>query len=140
MTATQRFHLGDILTITTGRLVSPRGMDAVYDVLNWMTGDDLFTHQLPRAMDECQPHLLAQHPDLAGIKAPDFDAIRPDRAEAWIAAWLARRVAQFGEHREVAPLPAGEHTRIDPLAELVMNHPHLTVLPVVLPSSEDGAA
>ncbi len=133
---TKSFHLGDILTITTGRLVSPRHMDGVYDVLNWMTGDDLFTHQLPRAMDECQPHLLAQHPDLARIEVPDFDAIRPDRVKAWIDEWLARMVAVHGEHREVAPLAANEHTRIDPLAELAMNHPHLTVIPVALPPQE----
>jgi hypothetical protein len=38
---TRPFHLGDVLTITTGRLVSPRHMDGVYDVLNFMTGDNL---------------------------------------------------------------------------------------------------
>lgn len=46
---TKTFHLGDILTITTGRLVSPRHMEGVYDILNWMTGEDLLvTHQIPR--------------------------------------------------------------------------------------------
>jgi hypothetical protein len=63
---------------------------------------------------------------------PDFDAIRPERVKAWIDEWLARMVARYGEHREVAPLAADQHTRINPLAELAMNHPHLEVIPVVL--------
>ena len=65
MPSTKTFHLGDILSVTTSRLVSPRHIDGVYDILNWMTGDNLFTHQLPRASRECEGPLLAQHPDLA---------------------------------------------------------------------------
>lgn len=136
---TRSFHLGDILTITHDRLVSPRHMDGVYDLLNWMTGDNLFTHQLPRACDECKPHLLAQHPDLAAIQVPDFEAIRRDRVQAWVTEWLARQVALFGEYREVAPLASGDHTFIDPLTELAMNFPQVQVIGVVVPD-EDGAA
>lgn len=62
MTTTREFHLGDVLSITTGRLISPRGIEGVYDILRFMTGQDLFTHQLPRAMTEMKPRLLAQHP------------------------------------------------------------------------------
>lgn len=61
---TKDFHLGDVLSITTGVLVSFRSMEGIYDILNFMTGDDLFTHQLPRATDECKPHLLEQFPEL----------------------------------------------------------------------------
>jgi hypothetical protein len=67
---TKRYHLGDILSITTGRLVSPRHMDGVYDILNFMTGDDLYTHQLPRAADECRPYLAKQFPQLSKIDLP----------------------------------------------------------------------
>ena len=65
---TKQFHLGDVLSITTGRLVSPRHIDGVYDILNFMTGDNLFTHQLPRASDECKPYLVAQFPQLAAAE------------------------------------------------------------------------
>jgi hypothetical protein len=134
--STRSFHLGDILTVTTDRLVSPRHMDGVYDLLNHMTGDSLFTHQLGRASDECKPHLLAQHPDLAGIEVPDFDAIRRDRVKAWVDEWLARQVAQFGEYRDVTPMRPEDHTVINPLTELAMNYPNVTVVPVVLPGDE----
>ncbi len=65
------FHLGDILSITTGRLVSLRHIDGVYDILNFMTGDNLFTHQLPRASRECAPELKKQFPALAEITGDD---------------------------------------------------------------------
>lgn len=134
---TRRFHLGDILSVTTECLVSPRHMEGVHDLLDFMTGDALFTHQLPRAADECKPHLLALHPDLAAVQVPDFSAVPRDQVEAHVMTWLDTQVAQYGEYRDVAPVPAGGHTVIDPLDELAMNHPHLTVIPVVLPGGGD---
>lgn len=138
MTDTRSFHLGDILTVTTGALVSPRHMDGVYDILNWMTGDNLFTHQLPRASDECQPHLLAQHPDLAAIEVPEFDGADRDQVEAAVGAWLAEQVARFGEYRDVTPLAIGDHTIIDPLTEMATKYPHVKVIGVAL--GNGGAA
>lgn len=125
---TKRFHIGDILSITTSRLVSPRHIDGVYDILNWMTGDDLMTHQLPRASDECAPSLRAQFPDLAGLTLlPDF------HGKADVDRWLARQVAVYGETREVAPLAAGDHTRIDPITEMRQVAPHAQIIGVVVP-------
>lgn len=130
--ATKTFHIGDILSVTAGALVSPRHMDGVYDILNWMTGDELFTHQLPRALNECEPHLKAQHPDLAAIPVPDFSSVPRTDVEAAVKAWVNEQVARFGETREVAPMSASEHTRINPLDELAMNYPHVQVIPVVV--------
>ena len=60
----RQFHIGDVLSISTDRFVSTRGMDGVYDILKYMTGDNLFTHQLPAAVEKCRPALLAQFPVL----------------------------------------------------------------------------
>ena len=131
MSDTRTFHLGDVLTITTGRLVSPRHVDGIYDILNFMTGDNLFTHQLPRAMDECQGPLLAQHPDLAEVEVPELDG------EAEVIAWLAVQVERYGETRQVAPLGADEHTYIDPFTEIRKMAPHAAVITVVVPDQTD---
>lgn len=137
MSETRPFHLGDILSITTERLVSPRHIDGVYDILGWMTGESLFTHQLPRACGECQGPLLAQHPDLAAITPPeDFG----DNPEEGVARWLAEQVAVYGQTREVAPLADGEHTRIDPLAEMRMIRPDAEIVAVVVPDGTPGGA
>lgn len=134
-TETKPFHLGDILSITTGRLVSPRHIDGVYDILNWMTGDNLFTHQLIRASRECEEPLLAQHPDLRDVEVPDD----LDGKEA-VEAWLAAQIAAYGETREVAPLGDGDHTRIDPITELRMLKPDAEIIGVRMPDAPEATS
>jgi hypothetical protein len=136
MTETKPFHLGDILSVTTGRLVSPRHIGGVYDILNWMTGDNLFTHQLPRACDECQGPLLAQYPDLAVIEPPEtFGDGSKDGAKDAVGRWLAEQVAIYGETREVTPLAAEDHTR----RSLAYGRPTATRRRSSPPSSADSA-
>jgi len=105
------FHLGDILSITTGSLVSPGHMDGIYDILNFMTRDNLFTHQLPRACDECRPYLLRQYPQLEGVDASQVNA------DNWVE-WLAKQVETYGEHLSVEQIPMDDHTEKDPLEAL----------------------
>lgn len=119
---TKRFHLGDILTVTTGIYCTPNGMDAIYELCGWMTGDTPMTHQLPRFADECAPEIHRQHPNLAEIVVPKF------AGPAAGMAWLGRMVEQYGEFRDIGPLPVADHTRIDPLAEVAMNYPNVQVI------------
>jgi hypothetical protein len=62
-----KFHLGDLLSISDGRLLSPEHIGGVYKILNHMTGDNLMTHQLPLACDAMLPELLTQHPWLKDV-------------------------------------------------------------------------
>ncbi|MGW6292450.1 DUF7736 domain-containing protein [Streptomyces sp. NPDC055058] len=112
MSGTRLFPLADILTMTTGRLLSRRHMDGVYDIANHMTGDNLFTHQLPRAADACGPALLAQHPQLRDLAPPD------DVDEAGLLTWLTATEQEHCEQLPVAPLPPGAWERRDPIQEL----------------------
>ena len=107
----KQFHIGDILSITGDKLVSPRLIAGVYDILNYMTGDNLYTHQLPRAMRECRPFLLAQHPQLCNV---DESTV----TEATWHKWLDDQITKFGETLPVNPLPEHAHEFIDPLSEL----------------------
>lgn len=137
MSETRDFHLGDILSVTTGRLVSPRHMEGVYDILNFMTGDNLFTHQLPRAARECEAPLLAQHPDLAAVEVPEeFGDGTPDSVRQAVDAWLAGQVAKYGETLPVAPLHEDDHTRIEPFTEIAMINPQAEVIVVTV--DEEG--
>lgn len=120
----KEFHIGDILSITTGRLVSLDHIDGVYNILNYMTGDNLFTHQLPRAARECEGFLLEQHPDLADIKVPEITC------EAECITWLASIYPTYGERRMVNPLPKGSHTVIDPISEIKMIRPDIQIISV----------
>ncbi len=135
----KEFHLGTILSITTGRLLSPDGIGGVYEILNYMTGDNLFTHQLPRASRECEPWLLRQHPRLDSgemqfaigeliemLKTPSGSA-EPDLLAK---GWLAKQTAIYGETLPVEPIPADDHERIHPLDELERMAPGKTVVVV----------
>jgi hypothetical protein len=109
MSATRKFHLGDVLCITGEKLVSPRHIEGVYDILNFMTGDSLYTHQLPRAMRQCRPILLEQYPWLAEVDDTEVTG------ENW-REWLASQVEKYGEEIEVAQLK--HYESINPLDEL----------------------
>src|SRR5580700_11279259 len=109
--ATKKFHIGDVLSIVTGQQYSPEGMSGIYKILNFMTGDSLFTHQLPRAKDECTPYLLKQYPDLANIVPQDR---KEDKKE-----WLQKQIAQFGEYLVISKLPPKVHQEIGPLDEFL---------------------
>lgn len=124
MPATKDFHIGDILSVTTGRLVSPRHIDGVYDILNWMTGESLFTHQLPRVSHEAAPILLAAHPELAGAQQ-EAEAVTPGN---W-RHFLAKMVERYGEMLPVPKMNADQHESIDPLSELAEKvHPDRIVV------------
>jgi hypothetical protein len=107
--STKQFGLGAVLTVTTGRFLV-KDIDKLYGILNHMTGDNLFTHQLPRAADACAGPLLAQFPQLAGVVVPQLDG----RAEYEV--WLASRARVLGSVFDVEPLESWQHR--DALAEL----------------------
>lgn len=123
VTETRDFHIGDILSVTTGRLVSPRHISGVYDILGWMVSEDLMTHQLPRVSDECAPDLRRQHPDLAAVVVPE-----DVRDEASVMSWLSAQVSAFGETRPVAKLAPEDHTPIGPITELRLKRPDMPII------------
>jgi hypothetical protein len=120
MSETRDFELGDVLSVTSGRLVARRHIGALYDLLGFMTGDTLFTHQLPGASDACAPELLRQHPWLAGIEVPDWSHL--DRSDievvkAAIFGWVDEmELIHGGVHKVQAGAPLWRS--MDPVAEL----------------------
>jgi len=97
-----------LLTIGTSKLWCPIG--EVYETLNGLTGDNLFTHVLPRAMRVCEPWVKKQFPWLADVGSPPT----PETFKAWIADISA----EHGETHEVKPLPQGVWIAKDPIKEL----------------------
>jgi hypothetical protein len=113
------FHIGDILTITSGKLVSPDHIDGVAHLLSYMTGEQVYRHQIPRLMEEAKPVLLAQHPALVDIDVPD-DLNSRER----VMDWLSTVTEQYGDKLQVIPMTASEHEYREALSEIVeMKHP-----------------
>lgn len=109
MADSRTFPLADVLSVTTEKLLSRRHMDGIYDILSYMTGQSLFTHQLPDACVKAKPALLAQHPQLANVCPPD-GLDQPD-----LLAWLTDAEREYGEALEVRPLTDWEHR--DPIED-----------------------
>lgn len=122
----KRFDLGDVLSVTTGMLLSPKGMDGIYEILNYMTRDSLYTHQLPRAYRECAPHVLRQHPELANNRLRDavrelrlLLATTEDKDKgSRVAAWVGTLKEFYGNTLPIEPIPQDDHDKIDPMEEL----------------------
>jgi hypothetical protein len=124
-----RFHIGDLLSITDGRLLSPDHIDGVARLLSHMTGDVIMTHQLPLACDAMQPELLLQHPWLKDFGPPE-GADLPD-----LMAWLDWSAGEYGEYHEVQPAPHAWGTH-DPIQDFHNQFPGKPVMGVVLPDED----
>lgn len=121
----KEFHIGDVLTITTGIMVSPEGIGGVYKILDWMTGDQLFTHQLPRASKLCEPILKGLYPDIADVKIPDTSDVPESLIPEFWMDWLSKQGKIHGEKILVPKLLT--YTPIDPLEELIAMRPNAEI-------------
>jgi hypothetical protein len=128
---TKTFNLGAVLSISQDRLVAEDGVDALYQILNWMTGDNLYTHQLPRAMRECRPYLLRWFPELMIAETPlaqaeldkflegcGHDETKLKHAVVAWQAWLQISEGLKGKY-EIPKIPRDDHDVKNPIDELV---------------------
>lgn len=123
---TKEFASRDVLSTVTGRLMGDIG--GVYEVLNWMTGESLFTHQLPRVAKEARPVLLASHP-LLQQAVDEAEQVTTNNFQEWRQTWEDR----YGPVIAVPKFNADTHETIDPMSEISeVMHPD-RIIPVVLP-------
>ena len=125
-----RFHLGDVLSVTTGVLLSPDGIGGVYRILQHLAGHPVYTHQIPRVSREAKPVLLAQFPALAGVNVEGVTA------ENYLAR-LAELATEYGECFDVQSAPSDAIQDIDPVSELAeLVHPSK----IIVVNADDGGS
>jgi hypothetical protein len=107
-----KFALGAILSIVGDKLMCD--ITAIYQILDYMTNDKLFTHQLPRASRECRPYLLRQFPFLEDY----IDNIQPKITTENYGEILFECQEKWGKELEVEPIPRDDHSYRHPLDEL----------------------
>lgn len=120
---TKAFPTHDVLSTITGRLIGEIG--GVYEMLNWMTGESVYTHQLPRIGREAQALLVSQRPELQQA-VEEAEQVTRDNWRQWRAMWETR----YGPTIAVPKFTEDTHERIDPLSELAEKvHPsRITVI------------
>ena len=112
----EKFHLGHILTITHGKIMTvgeKYPIDGVYKILNFMTGDNLYTHALPRAARECAPWLFRWYPWLKEIDYGTREINENNYKEI-----LKEFTDKYGEYHEVERIPIDDHAVKNPIEEL----------------------
>jgi hypothetical protein len=100
----RRFHLGDLLSVTTGVLVSPRYMEGLSDVVAYLTGADIDVDRIPESLAACRAYILLELPAFRGIAAEDVDF------DSW-RSWLDSQKDRLGEWH-LLPRPAPGEIRI----------------------------
>lgn len=125
---TKQFSAATVLTVTTGRLLTPIGN--LYAILSWMAGESVWTHQLARFCAECKPWLLRWFPELeqAGdekqlAKLDELLERAPhhnESPEQAVNRWMAETCeCGLQDTYEVPQIPRDDHTHKDPYDELV---------------------
>lgn len=102
------FKLEEVLSAVKGVLLCP--IDKVYEVLNFLTGENLYTDQLPRAGRECAEPVFMQHPWLKEIDVSD---INPQNWQQQLAEIKERHPS------DVELSPVGTYQAKDPIKEIV---------------------
>lgn len=107
----RRFHLGDVLSLTTGVLLSPRGWAGLGALVAHLCGrpipltalhhiDVADESQVVEGLDQAlRAHLLRAHPALATYTADEV----PEGE--FTGLWLRRRIREHGRYLAVPPLP-----------------------------------
>jgi hypothetical protein len=133
MADTKQFHIGDLISVTTGQLVSPNHIDGVYDVCDHVTGEQHMIHQLPRARETVTPWLFHQHPWLKDIDVPEFDIPSEGSSEdamRIVLTWVDQVAARYGEFHDVAPMPFGMYVGREPITELQEMAPQAQIITI----------
>jgi hypothetical protein len=109
------FHLGDLISITEGHLVAPNHMDAIYDILGFLTESTLYTHQLPDAGRSVEANVYEQFPFLKEIVWDEeiSEIKNSEYRKAAIDVWLAKLIEKYGEFHKVQTVRAWKNGLAD---------------------------
>ncbi len=129
---TRTFPLRVIISVTTGRLLTKsksandNGISDMYKLLEHMTNDAPWTHQLPRFANECRPWLLRWFPELEPLtdKVNKFCDNLPKKENLSLAAiddFITCLEKEVGKEKyDVPRIPMDDHEKKDPLDEFAV--------------------
>jgi len=98
-TIREQFHITDLLSVVSGRVVSVNHVSGLYNVLNYMTQSNVAARDRQRAAAACRQIILTTLPDLEAVAVDEITS------ENW-GVWVAGQEQQFGA---LHPLPKLEH-------------------------------
>ena len=113
-----------VISTASGFLLCDIG--EVYKVSEYMAGEPVWTHQLPRVGREIAGVIRARHPELAAT-LDECQQITPEN----YAEMRDRFIARHGPTIEVSPMTTDQHESRAPISELAEIVPPDRIIPVV---------
>ena len=108
----REFDLESVLTVTTFKMLTK--IDNLYDLLNYLTGEDLYIHQLPRAGEVAIKYILELYPSLVNVDAQNVKITNEEEAKAFVKQYNDL----YGEKLTLSPMPKERYESISPIVEL----------------------
>jgi hypothetical protein len=110
-TLTKEFSLAEVLGAISGYLLVDKGFDRIQELIEWVAGNPVFTHQIPSVAPYIEKGLKKQFPDFDLAENPalasDIEilvgALKSDDAKA-ADALLRELRARWGDSFQVAPM------------------------------------
>lgn len=125
----KRFTLGAVLSVTTGKLLCP--FDELHEFLDYLTGQNLFTHQLPRAADSGAPYIFSIYPEVEFTDVPKIEGTKEEREEQ-VKKFLDYLI-QSGYQKEYEFEPMEDFEAKDPFQELIeMRGSEDGIIPIIM--------
>ena len=99
------FKLRDILTLTTGRLLTEavnthdNGIGNLYEIIDYMLDTAVFTHQLGEYSKLCSPRVLEMYPALGNVDLGRLDILLADtnnNKAHIIDVWVETETSRLG--------------------------------------------
>lgn len=94
------FKIGTVLTISHGTVLTD--MQSIYNILNYMLTDRIYTHQIPRALKTCEKYIIEQHPQLK-----QWDIFNKEVTNENYKEYLKKAEQMFGTELEINKVPDG---------------------------------
>lgn len=110
--ATRAFHIGDLLSIVTGVVLSPRGEMGVAALHTYLLGRPVPLSEAPRIHPALRAHVVALYPGLDGYLEAEVPTYE------FAGAWVRRRAREHGTYLPLPPLPRDHplHAELDAVA------------------------
>lgn len=90
-----KFKTEDVLGLYSGRLLGNIG--GIYEAANYLSGQTVFTHMIPKVHDRVKPILERRFPELAEV---DFSDVTPSNVSEKLASYREK----FGDEMDLKGL------------------------------------
>lgn len=88
------FYLPEVLSVSAGPLLCE--YTRVKDLVCFLVGEDLFSHQMVRALKFCGPQLIKIYPCLGDV---DPSTCTPHNWQEWLTEWSKKLPAEYTLYR-----------------------------------------